>query len=264
MRAEIEDLQTALAQRDAERFDVSSDQQTDAGRADEASDEVLQRMQELVDEANRSDERVAVLEEMLHASEDANRSEQEERHHLEAWVRDIEKRIGQREDEHVAEVEAMRQRLEESSEQIHRLQQQLRRAAQSGSAPKQYEETLENLQKSNQELQEQLAESQKQCFSLEQRLEEASDGQERALREERATVAKEQAKVSRLRHELSSKLAAIEEMPKSENQADKETAHRIQTLRQHLREIHEQEKLEQKDVSLATRLSKLWKRVDEY
>jgi DNA repair exonuclease SbcCD ATPase subunit len=262
MQAEIEDLQAALAQRDAERFHDSSDEQSDGGHPARESDEVLQRMQELVDEANRGDERVAVLEEMLHASEDANRSEQEERHQLEAWVGDIEKRIGQREDEHVAELEALRQRLEESNQRIDRLQQQLRQAAHSGNAPKQYEETLENLQESNKQLQEKFAESQKQCFSLERRLEQASDEQERALREELAKIAKEQAKVSRMRYELSSKLTAIEEIPKPENQADKETAHRIQTLRQHLREIHEQEKEEEKEASLATRLSKLWKRVE--
>jgi hypothetical protein len=262
MRAEIEDLQAALAQRDAERFDDSCEHPSDPRHAADESDEVLARMQELVDEANRSDERVAVLEEMLHASEDANRSEQEERHHLEAWVGNIEKRIGRREEEHLAEVEAFKQRLEESSVQIHRLQQQLRQAAHGGNAPQQYEQTLENLQKSNQQLQEQLAESQKRQASLEQRLEQASEEQERALGEERARIAKEQAKLSRMRYELSSKLTDIEELPKPDNQADKETAHRIQTLRQHLREIHEQEKKEEKEASLATRLSKLWKRVE--
>ena len=92
---EIETLQTALAQRDADHlFDRSPQSHASAEcPATEASDEVLHRMHELVDEANRSDERVALLEQMLHAADDANRSEQEERHHLEAWVGDIEKRI---------------------------------------------------------------------------------------------------------------------------------------------------------------------------
>ncbi len=223
---------------------------------------MLKRMQELIDEANRSDERVAILEEMLYTSEEANRSEHEERQQLEAWVGDIEKRIGQREAEHAAEIEALKQRLEQSNQQQEHLQRQLRQAACSGSAPKQYEETLENLQASNVALQDQLLESQKQCSGLEQRLEQLSGEQESLLREERASIAKEQAKISRLRFELSSKLADFEALPKTENHADKETAHRIQTLRQHLREIHEQEKQEEKEASLATRLAKLWKRVD--
>ena len=46
-------------------------------------------MQELIEEANRSDERVAILEDLLHAAEDASRSEIEERAQLEAWVGDI-------------------------------------------------------------------------------------------------------------------------------------------------------------------------------
>ena len=82
------------------------------------------------------------------------------------------------------------------------------------------------------------------------------------MREERAKLAKEQAAVSRLRYELSSKLTEIEQMPKSDNRADQETGQRIRALREHLREIHEQEKDEVKESTLATRLAKLWKRVE--
>ena len=52
---------------------------------------MLHRIQELAEEANRADERVLILEEMLHAAEDVNRAEVEERAQLEAWVGDIEK-----------------------------------------------------------------------------------------------------------------------------------------------------------------------------
>ena len=265
LRAEIEELQSALAQRDAEQAcdrSVSQLPSSPENLGAEHSDEVLARMQELIDEANRSDERVAILDEMLHASEEANRSEHEERDQLEAWVGDIEKRVSQREHEHAAELDALRQRLEESSLQRERLQKQLRQAACNGGAPKHYEETLENLQKQNEKLQEKLAESEKRRTALEQRLEQASGEQDRSLREERANIAKEQARISRLRFELSSKLAAIEEMPKVVNQADRETAQRIQTLREHLREIHEQEKQEEREASITTRLAKLWKRVE--
>ena len=67
---------------------------------DLVTDQVLQRMEELIEEANRSDERAGLLEEMLHAAEDATRAERDERSQLEAWLTDIERRIGSREDEH--------------------------------------------------------------------------------------------------------------------------------------------------------------------
>ncbi len=82
------------------------------------------------------------------------------------------------------------------------------------------------------------------------------------MRDERVGLAQEKAKVSRMRYELSNKLSDIEEMPKNENSLDNETAHKIRTLREHLREIHEQEKEEAKNASIETRLSKLWKRVE--
>src|SRR6056297_3118974 len=202
LHAEIEDLQSALAQRDAQR----GCERCEARRDDEpedpligGTDQVLQRMQELIDEANRSDERVTLLEELLQIAEEANRSREEEQKQLEAWVSDIENRIGKREDEHAAELEMLRTRLEEATDQQQKLQQKLRQAAQGGTAPKHYEETLENLQQSHRDLQESLARSQKERAALEKRLEQMSTDQESGLREERALIAQEQAKLSRMR-----------------------------------------------------------------
>jgi hypothetical protein len=265
LQAEIEDLRAALAERDADHSPDSSVAFADFASCDEEpADDVLQRMEQLIEEANRSDERVSLLEEMLHAAEDASRSEREERDQLEAWVRDIEGRIGQREDEHHAEIDVLKNRLQESVSSQERLQKQLRLASagNGGAASKQVEEMLEALQRRNRELQESLAESQKQCTLLERRLAAAESGQDEILRAERATLAKEQAKVARLRYELSGKLAEIEQSSKSENVADQVNGQRIRALREHLREIHEQEKHEAKESSLVTRLAKLWKRVE--
>ena len=261
LQTEIEELKAALAQVDLERCDQPRDRGSDHSLAD-GTDEVLQRMQDLIDEANRSDERVSILEEILHASEEANRSEAEERKQLAAWLGDIENRVGQREDEHMAELEMLRQRLEKSIKQQEGLQRQLKHAADGGNALKHYEETLEHLQATNKTLQEELAQSQKQRLMLGQRLAQASSEQERDLREERANIAKEHAALARMRYEISSKLADVDDLPKTLNPVDTEAAHRIQTLRQHLREIHEQEKAEEKDASLTTRLAKLWKRIE--
>ncbi|MCG8649063.1 MAG: hypothetical protein MI861_04485, partial [Pirellulales bacterium] len=229
----------------------------------EDSDAVLARMQELIDEANRSDERVALLEEMLYVAEEAKRFEEEERAQLETWVGDIENRVSQREEEHRAELDALRQRLEESNQQRDQLQVHLRQAAAAGGrAPEHYEATLENLQQQNAELQERAAAIEKENHLLKRKVEQQAEEQENLLREERVNLAKEQAKVSRMRFELSNQVADIDQMPKTENSLDKETAHKIRTLREHLREIHEQEKQEAKEASLATRLARLWKRVE--
>lgn len=263
LRAEIETLQSALAEKESEHLLTSghSDCAPDSHDAHNV-DDIEKRIQELIEEANRSDERAAMLEEMLHAAEDSSRSELEERNQLEAWVGDIETRIGQREQEHAAELDALRHRLEEAQNEQDQLRRRLGQAAHGGNAPKQYEETLEKLQRANHDLQEKLAESEKQRNALQQQLDEASGHHDRAMREERAKMAKEQARIARLRFELSEKLKDVEELPKEENAEDKEASQRLSALRQHLREIHEQEKKEEAEASITTRLAKLWKRVE--
>lgn len=264
LRAEIDDLRCMLAQRDADathchrettEFSATSD-------GEDTSERMLKRMQDLIDEATHSDERISLLEELLHAAEDANRYEQEERTQLEAWVSDIENRIIQREEEQAAEVEALRGRLEEAAEEQRNLQRKLKQAAENGNAGKQYDETLELLQRSNDTLRGELAQSRKVQANLEQRVEQLSSVSEHALREERASIAKEQAKLARMRYEISQKLAEVDSSPKMQNSVDHESAVRIQALRNHLREIHEQERLEERESSLTARLAKLWKRVE--
>ncbi|MGB0599155.1 MAG: FHA domain-containing protein [Rubripirellula sp.] len=262
LRAEIEELQAALAQQDACGFEDVNLQfmtpQTDAGDAGMME----QRIKELIEEANRSDERVCLLEEMLHAAEDANRNEREERNQLEAWVSDIESRITQREEESAAEIEMLHSRLEEANQEQDRLRRKLGQAAVGGNAPSHYEETLEDLQRLNRELQIKFDQSQKQQHILEQRLEESAHQQENLVREERAQIAKEQARLSRLRFELSSKVADVESLPKEANEVEIENSGKIRALREHLREIHEQEKKKEAEASLTSRLAKMWKRVE--
>lgn len=261
LQLEIEALRTELAERDSQSF-VPSVESHPAESANAEPDEVLDRMKQLVDEANRSDERASLLEEMLHAAEDANRSEQEERNHIEAWVGEIEQRVGDREDEHRAEIGVLQRRITEADSRQATLQKRIQQAAFNGSAPKEYEDTLTSVQQENQTLQSKVAALEKQCLNYKQRLDQITSESELALREERANLAREQANTSRLRFELSSKLAAIEEIPKEENMADKEIAFRIRTLRDHLKEIHEQEQADRKEETLATRIGKLWKRME--
>ncbi len=260
LQAEIDDLRTALAAHDAEV--ASEPTQIAEGPADEqaeAPDQVLQRMQELIDEANRADERVMILEEMLHAAEDANRAEVEERSHLEAWVGDIEKRVGQREQEHQAEQDALRQRLSDSEHDIAKLHQKLQQAAADiHSAPAQYEETIEGLQTNNQDLQDRLADAEKDLRSMQQKLANQVDQTELALREERAKIAKEHAEVSRMKFEFAQKVKELEEIPTAETDPSSQS---LRDHRQHLRQMSEKRK--QESNTLSSRLKSLWKRVEE-
>lgn len=260
LQSEVEFLRSELAQREADLQAAHSC--PTAGEPTADSDQLLERMQQLIDEANRSDERVALLEEMLHCAEDANRAEQEERQHLEAWVGDIEQRVTAREEEHAAELQLIRRRLAESQQEQGRLQQRLSAAAGAGPAALQFEETVQRLQASNQELQSELDEARKQNQTLQHRIEQIGAEQEQALREERANLAQEQAKISRLRYELTAKLSAVEELPKPEHQADQEASQRIRALREHLREIHEQEKLAEREAPLTHKLARLWQRIE--
>ena len=265
LRAEIEYLQATLAQRDADKITLPrelDDRLESIDLPSDVGDRMLKRMQELIEEANHSDERVALLEELLRAAEDANRSEQEERQQLEAWVGEIEARIAQREEEHTAELDALKHRLDEATDQQHRLELKLKQAAQSGNATSHFDETLESLQASNRSLQHELAKVRKERLAFEQRVEQLSTVNAEALQEERANIAKERAQLARMRYEISQKLSEVEVLPKSTTAADQESATRIQALRNHLREIHEQEKTEVRDNTLSTRLARLWKRVE--
>ncbi len=262
LQAEIEDLRTALAQRDA---DTSSNAEVppQTSAVAEDSEKMLHRIQELVEEANQADERVLILEEMLQAAEDANRAEVEERAHLEAWVGDIEKRIGQREQEHAAELDALRERLDSAGEQQSRLQRQLHQAATSGNTVnQQFEETLEELQRDKSQLQDALDETKKELRQLQQQYENQAEQTEVALREERVKIAREHAEMSRLKFEYAQKIKDLEEtVPKSDSEIDP----RLQSLREHrhyLREMSDLKKQEQQQSTLSNRLKRLWHRVE--
>ncbi len=236
LRAEIEHLQAALAlaQRDAHLSDVSKGDHDAAAAGlsgtDDAPDPVLARMQELIEEANRSDERVTMLEELLLAAQIANGAEQEERIQLEAWIDDIEQRLAQREVERQAEVEMLHERLTQAGQMQERLVQQLRQATGNQRVPPNYHEHLEQLQQDYQKSQHELAESRKQCAKLQQRLSQAAEEPQRALREERVRLAEEQNQVAKLKLQLSSKLTTLRNSAEPENCADTSADHRIKAL----------------------------------
>jgi len=266
LRVEIEHLQAALAQQDARLLDELSDDQETAtaepSATDGTADPVLGRMQELIEEANRSDERAAMLEELLLAAEVANAAEVEERRQLEAWIDDIEQRLAQRDAEHQAEVEALQQRLTHAGQIHERLIQQLRQATANPSAPPVDPPYLEQLQHDYQQSQQELAESNRQCAKLQQRLSQLAEKPQPAVREDRVRLVEEHKPNTNLKLELASKLNTVAGSGKPERHPRANADLRIQALRDHLLKIHEQEQQAARTTSLAGRLKRLWQRID--
>lgn len=259
--AEIDDLRTALAQADSKQINFADSMQDVADDADD-SDRVLSRIQELSEEANRAEERVLLLEEMLHAAEDANRSEVEERSHLEAWVGDIEKRVGQREAEHAAELEALRERLDSADRANVQLQRQLQHAVAGGDGTDSHDEdVLEQLQLENGKLQNALVDVTKDLRQLKQKYENQSEESETALREERAKIAREHADMSRLKFEYAQKIKELEELPMSTAHADP-SRQSVLEHRQQLREMNREKKERHVSQSLSGRLKRIWNMID--
>ncbi len=259
--AEIDDLRAALAQADSQPSALTDSAQENAEDSSD-SDRVLSRIHELSEEANQAEERVLLLEEMLHAAEDANRSEAEERTHLEAWVGDIEQRVSQREAEHVAEVKALRERLDSADQANVRLQRQLQSAATDGQcADSRDVDVVEQLQSENRELRRSLEDVTKDMRQLKQKFESQSEGSESALREERAKIAREHADVSRLKYEYAQKIKELEELPMTTAQADPSRQCLLEH-RQHLHEMIQERRERQTSQSLSSRLKRIWNMID--
>ncbi|WP_372897173.1 FHA domain-containing protein [Stieleria sp.] len=281
LKSEIEDLRIQLAERDeqlaameglgAEDGEHATSIQAGSIDQDFGGDELVGRVDDLLAELAEHDERVSMLQELLQTAEIQNQAEREERSCLENWVGEIEQRIGERESEWKAEQDALRDRLNAASQERDQFQQQLHTAAkrygQASVGDVAPDETLQKLQKQNAELQAALEESQKQCVSLNRQIERMQNEEPESLQELRAELAQEKASVSRMRFQLSKQLQEIDGDAAAKEQPDREFSYKLQALRQHLREIHEEEKVEreQKGESLLGRISNLWKRVgDEY
>lgn len=279
LKNEIEDLRIQLAERDEQLAAMEGLRDVDgsvdtagpiSGGSEFAGEELVGRVDELLAELEEHDERVAMLQELLQTAEIQNQAQREERNCLESWVGEIEQRIGQRESEWQAEQDALRERLEATCEERDRYQQKLHAAAKrfgkSAAEGEADDEMLKQLQEHNAQLQASLEEAGKQCTSLKRQLERVKNTEPESMQAERAELAKEKATVSRMRFELSKQLQELggADAPENEN-PDREFAYKLQTLREHLREIHEEEKIEreQRGESLFGRISGLWKRVED-
>jgi chromosome segregation ATPase len=272
LRAEVAQLERELADRDARLAELTSFAAAEPSHDPHAEPQpdtlaLVSRLEQLLDELDRKDQHAASLEEMLRVAEEASRAEQDERAQIEAWLGEIEQRLGQREAEWQAANETLRQRLNEVIAERDRAERALSQAdsEQHGGDPSQ--ETLISLRQQITQLQQTLSVHERDKATLEQKLAAAQadttaapnkEERDKRLREERLQLARERAELARVRAEIEHERHAAKRVPDEMEQ-------RVQALRDHLREIHERQLDEQKERqknSLSGRIARLWKRLE--
>ena len=266
LRAEIEQLQYELAERDAQLMEAGGADQPEAEVDDTATRHLVDRLEQLLDELQQSDGRMNALEELLQASEESTRAEQEERRQLEGWVADIETRIVEREANWKAETKRLQRRLDEVNEERTQLAERLKLAAESSSDPKSGPALLEHLRAENLRLQQALDQTDEERTRLDKQLRELqvelsqSSDLETELRQERLLLAQERAAVTREQAELAAQRSELEHQPK--NRPACEIDDRVRVFREHLREIHDSERETRIEQTLTSRLARIWKRLE--
>jgi len=277
LRDEIENLQFELAERDRQMPSTHGNQ-TDEMTEDSAELEALveqfeARMKEMARELESSEDRIRTLNDLLQACEEANIAERDERQHMEKWLAEIESRLGETDEALKLEVEQLQLRCQRKDEILSRAEEQIRKmVADAGKMPASSEDRqrdsqqvlqlnaqVKQLERNIEDLLSDIAELQKQNS---QATEDAE--QVRLLRQQIAALeleaAKERAEISRQRVELQ---AAKDELiaHQRDNSTKHEADQRIRAMREHLREIHQDEELrkgqEPAKSGIASRISKL-------
>lgn len=281
LRMEIEQLRFELAERDAHpqtsgnaNAEMESHSKDESLAEDDQTLQLVNRLEDLLEELQSSDDRVRGLEELLHFSDQAAQAEKEERQQLESWVTEIEHRVSQRESESEAEMNRILEQLKNSQVQRQQVELQLKQVIQS-QGNNLSDASKEIIQKSRiqiQELQQKLEQANQENEQL-QRTSPSAEGEANAKEEllqmeqklmavqveasrERAEMARQRAELESLKDELEQKLSSV----KVTGGADS----RVQAMRQHLRDIHEEEKIaleEKRQNSLSGRISRLLTRV---
>ena len=265
LKYEIENLQHEIAQRDhriAELDRRSVPEEGVEGFSDESSIELAKlatRLEELLDELDRSDTRIAELQEALRCSEEAAQAEREERRQLEAWVVDIERRIGERENEWQAERSELQQRLQNLATRGESLPQN----PPSGGSPADTRE-LESLRQENQSLQAQLEQlRQEQVTSPSTPEPPAETLVPSSLREEQIQIARDRAALARQQAEVVNARAELQRLAEIRQREESVGDARLRTFRDHLREIHIQEQQQKPaELSLGARIAQIWHRLE--
>lgn len=256
LRAEVMDLQNALAERDLHSTDQSNAEteiphggdvtnQPDAERLDE-------RLEQLLAELQLRDEQVATLTDLLETAEEASGAEREERNQMSAWLKDIEERFGSREQEWHIQLAKFEQSIEQLTNERDRAVSVMN-ADTSNAKLEATEKLMTSLRHAAESQRQQLQESEQTIAKLQSELKQVDHSQ---TREQLVQLAEQRAEVARQRQELD---AARQSEARS---APNEATLKLQVLRQHLNEIHNQEQQEKEERKLSNRIAKLWGRMD--
>ncbi len=253
LRTEVVELQAALATRsEPQTAIVSPDHDDDSISRDEA-ERLVGRLEELLQELTQKDEQILLLTQLLEAAEAGDTARDEERQHLDAWVRDIEQRFVQRESEWQAKLDKQQGTIAKLT-----VERNMAEASLTSSASNAQLEVLQRSLKTQREETETLRQRLEESEHNGRRLKRELDDLGRSVsREEAVRLCQERAELARQRQELELQSAQREVPADAE-----ESTVRFQALRQHLKEIHLQEQQQRQDNSLASRLSKLWHRLE--
>lgn len=280
LRVEVEQLRFEIAEKNATIMSIRDARANNRQEViDEAQTEKLvNRLEELLAELQHSDDRVRNLEELLRLSDEATHAEKEERNQLEKWVSEIEQRVGAREQEHTAEIHRLTIRLERAQEDLKNTEGQINNLIQSqrqsGASDVESQELIEQSRQQNTELRKQVEELKLENDQLRQRKSAYEQGgcpeDQETIQELQDKLVKMQVESSRERAEMARRHAELERMRDGlQDQLDnaksaKSGDSKITAMREHLREIHAQEKVEEEERrrnSLSGRIANLLSRL---
>lgn len=254
----------------------------------EATPQQSARLEQVLAELEQSDERIAMLTELLTRAEEVNRAATEERTQVENWIGEIERLFTARESEWQAERDVLNKRLAQVNEQCELLQRKIPSGKSSAAfvlpdmstaaaqvQAKQVQQlkdelnivrkSLEILTEDRDRLQSQIQRQGGADFQDQVRVQV-----EAQLREERLQLAQERADIAMLRTEMPSSLPGKaeesyqEQLPIPRGDDEKRAAdYKIRAFREHLKELHatEPRPTNNRD-TMSHRLGRLWRKLN--
>ena len=278
LRSEVHFLQTEVAEKDQKIAELSTNQNLhNDGNEDDVfeTERLVMRLEELLGELRSSDQRVKNLEDLLRLSDEANRAEAEERTQIESWLNEIESRLGQRQAEWDAETDKLKNQLSESEQRRQQAESQIQKLVdlRSGDSDKQAQsnQQIEHAKQKIVQLQRFVDAAKHENAIAQQRIQEleelnanAGDAKEleQKLMQLELDTSRQRAEIARERAELESRLDQVNHETPNTSKLD-DSDFRFAAMREHLREIHEEEKIqeaERQKNSLSGRISRLLKR----
>ncbi len=278
LQVELDYLRSELAERD-ERLSMLEDL-TELDVGDDASEETVTaaeaeklvgRLEQLLLELDQSDTRIAALTELLQTSEEAFQAAGEESRQLEGWLCEVDRRVGQWEQEWHAERDVMRNTIAELTEQRDRAEHQLATGDTDAAQGSAKDELVLRLREEYSRLKSEFLKTEQERDESRSRLQDASVGEteqriaaavDAALREERLQLAQENASLARERAALARQQDDVQSQLDRPGQTTDSADHKIRAFREHLREIHETDPQTPSGPTLSQRMGKLWRKLE--